>query len=169
MTGRGRGRTFRRGGRGRAGAAGRSQSGKWQKVRSITPKDAPDLVEWLTTNTTTIYPPLESQELFSDPSEEISDAQPFLALDQEEAVATAATQQSDDSIQISPRRLVPAVAAYSEISNVSGGEGDVDDDVSTDVTWVPTREEEEGSSEGEMDQQIGGRSRPNLHCTGGTN
>ena len=101
MTGRGRGRPFRRGGRGRAGAPGRSQSGKWHNVCSITSKDAPDLVEWLATNTTTttIYPLLESQELFSDPSEDISDAQPFLALDQEEEVATAGTQQSDDSTQ----------------------------------------------------------------------
>ena len=126
------------------------------------------MVEWLATNTTTIYPTLESQELYSDPSEEdISDAQPFR--NQEEEVATAVTQQSDDSTQISTGRLVPAVAAYSEISIVSDGEGDVDDDMSTDITWVPTREEEEGSSEGEMDQQIGRRSRPNLHCTGGTN
>ena len=135
---------------------------------SITSKDAPDLVEWLTTNTTTtttIYPPLESQELFSDSLEDISVAEPFLALDQEEEVARAGTQQSDNSTQISPRRLVPAVAAYSLLLVI----GDVDDDVSTDVTWVPTREEEEGSSEGEMDQQIGRRSRPNLHCTGGTN
>ena len=120
MTGRGMGRPFRRGGRGRAGAPGRSLSGKLQKVRAITPKDAPDLVEWLTqpsasapsssslstpsslsavstakdTTTTTISPPLESEESFSNPFQDLTDAQPFLASDQEEEVSTVVTQQS---------------------------------------------------------------------------
>ena len=56
-----------------------------------------------------------------------------MASDEEEEVAKAANKWSDDSTQISPRREVHAVAAYSEISDVSGGEGD-DDDVSMDVT-----------------------------------